>query len=233
MLFIQICHFGSIILYITTTITKNTILMICFIRYHHWNHYCVKISSVELRRERTIALHGAALVAMAAAAAVAMSHHYHRQHQTQEYAIVQIRQCLYRQSPLRRQHPMARSHRRALTMIHSYMDRIRKREICCAHTAASNFPIKRFTSCIRDVIASQIRGSVTFARRRAPMSTSSIRICSARAINEDLIISSRENCFKPTAMIIHFIHSNVDGDDNQQMMHGLLILLLLKKNKFS
>lgn len=147
----------------------------CPIRYHHWNHCCVKISRDVLRQEQTTE-------SLATSTATDLQWRHHQI--TQEYAIVQI-PWLYRLNQLRRQPQTARLRRRALTMIQSSTDQIRRKETCFALIAALNFPIKRSTSYTKDVIVNQTRGSVTSARKHVTTFMNSIRICWVKVINEN------------------------------------------------
>lgn len=54
---------------------------------------------------------------------------------------------------------------------------------CSAYSAESNSPIKRCTFCTRAATAKATHGNVTFVANNATMSTNSIRICWAKAIN--------------------------------------------------
>lgn len=147
------------------------------LRYHHWNHYCVKISRDVYRREQIVVLH-----------VTAMDHRRwrHRLRIAQEYAIVQIRWLCHLNRLFLRQ--MVQSHRRALITIRSFSGRVHRwrREIYYAHIVALNFPIRPYISFTRDVTPNRILGNATSARRHAPMSTNLTHICWAKAINEAL-----------------------------------------------
>lgn len=148
-------------------------MVLCATRYHHWSRCCVKISRGALRLGRTTE-------------SLATDRLWRHHPITQEYAIVQI-PWLSRLNQLRRPPQTERLRRPALTPTPSCSDRTRRRETYSAPTVASSFPIRHSTSCTRDVTASRIPGSATFAPRHAQMSTNSIRICWVRVINEDVI----------------------------------------------